>query len=138
MFEISDHEERLAEPVIRTNGHADDDEYAADRARRPDKFDYLRALLHDNVSFHRAFYAIAAERRRGRAAASTLEALVSQLRSGIESLRERDAQRRLTELSRDQVVTACDRALNFKPSIAKAWKPDEAEALVIVWSQLHA
>ena len=137
MLDIPHQENRLSEPVVRTNGHAGDDEHAVDRRRRSDDSDPLRVLLRDNVSFHRAFYVLAAD-RRDRAAQSTVEALVFQLRSGIASLSERDARRRLAELSRDQVVTVCDQLLNLRLSIATAWTPEEAGALMIIWEDFHA
>jgi hypothetical protein len=73
-------------------------------------------------------------RLRGRAAHSTVDALMYSLRRGIEAITESDNQRRLAELSEDQLLAVCQRLQNFKPNIASAWPPEEVEAIVSIWS----
>ena len=61
---------------------------------------------------------------KNRAAASTVEALMFELRSGTSVLRESAAKRRLSELSEAQVREVGARCNDSKPEIAKAWNPD--------------
>jgi hypothetical protein len=84
-----------------------------------------------------ANYEIHSERLRGRAAHSTVDALMYSLRRGIEAITEPDNQRRLAELSEDQLLAVCQRLQNFKPNIAPAWPPEEVEALAGIWSTVH-
>jgi hypothetical protein len=74
---------------------------------------------------------------RGRAAHGAVDALTYSLRRGIEAITEPDNQRRLAELSEDQPLAVCQRLQNFKPNIAPAWPPEEAEAIVSIWSAVH-
>jgi hypothetical protein len=76
-------------------------------------------------------------RLRGRAAHSTVDALMYSLRRGIEAITEPDNQRRLAELSEDQLLAVCQRLQNFKPNIASAWPPEEVKAIVSIWSTVH-
>jgi hypothetical protein len=76
-------------------------------------------------------------RLRGRAAHSAVDALMYSLRRGIEAITEPDNQRRLAELSEDQLLAVCQRLQNFKPNIAPAWPPEEVEALASIWSTVH-
>ena len=71
------------------------------------------------------------------AAASTVEALMYSLRRGVDELTKPDTQRRLSELSEDQLRAVCERLQNFKPEIAPAWTPEEIEALTNIWSAVH-
>jgi hypothetical protein len=84
-----------------------------------------------------ANYEIHSERLRGRAAHSTVDALMYSLRRDIEAITEPDNQRRLAELSEDQLLAVCQRLQNFKPNIAPAWPPEEVEALASIWSTVH-
>jgi hypothetical protein len=84
-----------------------------------------------------ANYEIHSERLRGRAAHSTVDALMYSLRRGIEGITEPDNQRRLAELSEDQLLAVRQRLQNFKPNIAPAWPPEEVEALASIWSTVH-
>src|SRR5262249_33074960 len=68
---------------------------------------------------------------------ATVEALMYSLRRGIEAITEPDNQRRLAELSEDQLLAVCQRLQNFKPNIASAWPPEEVEAIVSIWSTVH-
>jgi hypothetical protein len=119
-------------------------EYHAERGRQrtvvevePGRLRQLRQLLDPNISFDRAYREINADRLRGRAAHSTVDALMNSLRRGIEAITEPDNQRRLAELSEDQLLAVCQRLQNFKPNIAPAWPPEEVEALASIWSTVH-
>jgi hypothetical protein len=59
------------------------------------------------------------------------------LRQGAEAITEPGNQRRLAELSEDQLLAVCQRLQNFKPNIAPAWPPEEVEALASIWSTAH-
>ena len=71
------------------------------------------------------------------APSSLVEALMFSLRRGTEAITEPDNQRRLAELSEDQLLAVCQRLQNFKPNIAPAWPPEEVEALASIWSTVH-
>jgi hypothetical protein len=73
----------------------------------------------------------------GRAASSTLEALVCSLRAGGTALACPHARRRLAELAEAQVHEVSARLQTFQPKIARAWTPIEVELLVALWSELH-
>jgi hypothetical protein len=73
-----------------------------------------------------------------RAPEATVEALMYSLRRGVEAITKPDNQRRLAELSEDQLLAVCQRLQNFKPNIASAWPPEEVEAIVSIWSTVHA
>jgi hypothetical protein len=94
-------------------------------------------LLADDISFERAYGEIQAERVRGRAAASTVDALVYQLRKGGAALSDPDATRRLAELSEQQMHEVSVRLQKFMPHVARPWTPDEVEVFVELWSALH-
>jgi hypothetical protein len=72
----------------------------------------------------------------GRAAESTVEALMYSVRRGTNELAQPATKRRLSELSEEQLRAVCDRLRNFKPEIATPWVPEEVEALTIIWSEL--
>ena len=74
---------------------------------------------------------------RNHAAASTVEALIYTLRGGVDELAKPNTQRRLSELSEDQLRAVRGRLQNFKSEIAVAWAPEEVEALINVWSAVH-
>ena len=84
-----------------------------------------------------AKYEIHSEQLRGRAAHSTVDALMYSLQRGVEAIPEPDNQQRLAELSEDQLLAVCQRLQNFKPNIAPAWPPEEVEALASIWSNVH-
>jgi hypothetical protein len=75
------------------------------------------------------------ETLKGRAAASTVEALMFELRGGTNVLRESAAKRRLSELSEQQLHEVCGRLQ--KPVITRAWTPDEIATLVDKWNGCH-
>jgi uncharacterized membrane protein YccC len=71
-------------------------------------------------------------------AESTLEALVYGLREGLAAMATHpDRQRRLSELTSKQLSQVCERIQKFKPHIAKAWTPNEVQALVAIWGKNH-
>ena len=73
---------------------------------------------------------------KNRAAASTVEALMFELRSGTSVLRKFAAKRRLSELSEAQVREVGARLQRLKPEIAKAWNSDEVVKLISTWAGL--
>jgi hypothetical protein len=75
--------------------------------------------------------------RGAEAPAATVEALVFQLRSGVDVLRHHGALTRLARLSESQAREVAGRVRKFKPNIAPAWKLDEVEALLRIWSLRH-
>jgi hypothetical protein len=82
-------------------------------------------------------FLINTQARPGRAAASTVEALVYQLRHGGTGLNSLKGRQRLSELSEHQLHEVSARLQKFMPHIARAWSPSEVELLVRVWSDLH-
>jgi hypothetical protein len=94
-----------------------------------------RRLLDENVSLERAWSEMQAS--RGRAAASTVEALLYSLRAGGTALACPHARRRLAELAEARLHEVSARLQTFQPKIARAWTPIEVELLVAVWSDLH-
>ena len=74
---------------------------------------------------------------RGRAAQSTVEALVYSLRwRGIKALDEPDTQRRIGQLSEDQLHEVGGR-LQAR-TIVRAWTAADIERLVEIWVACHA
>jgi hypothetical protein len=94
-----------------------------------------RELLEDDTSLDRAYSEI--NRSRSRAANSTVDALVSSLRSGISSLEDRDVRRRLSELNDDQFIEVGGRLRRLKPEIAVAWTADEVDTLLQLREKLR-
>jgi hypothetical protein len=97
----------------------------------------FRKLLDDDVSLTEAWYELNVAQFSGRAAQSTVEALVYQLRKGGAELSESNARRRVSELSEQQLHEVSTRLQKFMPHIARAWTPSEVELLVQMWSDLH-
>jgi hypothetical protein len=97
----------------------------------------LRAqrLLDENVSLERAWSKMQAS--RGRAASSTVEALVFSLRAGGTALACPHARRRLAQLAEAQLHEVSARLQTFQPKIARAWTPVEVELLVGIWVDIH-
>ena len=94
-----------------------------------------RRVLDENVPLERVWSEMQAS--RGRAAASTVEALLYSLRAGGATLACPHARRRLAELSETQLHEVCARLQKIDPNIARAWTPIEVELLVAVWNDLH-
>jgi hypothetical protein len=105
-----------------------------------EKLEFLRQLIaDDHLSLERTYDLLLRYHFRGRAAASTVEALMFGLRErGTEVLQNASARRRIGELSEQQLHEVCGRLQKLKPRIAKAWSDDEIERLVEAWTVLHA
>ena len=95
----------------------------------------LLALLDPAISLEQAHRRLI-ERRRGGAAASTVEALVYALRRDLDALAEPDAVRRLIELRDDQLLEVGERLRRLKPEIARAWSGDDVAVLMQVCERL--
>jgi hypothetical protein len=65
-----------------------------------------------------------------RAPRATREALMYSLRRDVGALGEPDTRRRLAELSDDQALEVAARLQRLDCKIARAWSPDEIEALI--------
>jgi len=103
-----------------------------------DKLVWPRELLDDSVSLAAAYYRIHQHHFAGRAAASTIEALMLGLRErGTAALKEPPVQRRLDALSEAQLHEVCDRLQKLKPEIARAWTAHELVELVELWAAGH-
>src|SRR5262245_10615956 len=107
------------------------------RKPRDPHLERLRRLLDGDVSLERAWHELNAEKLRGRAADSTVEALMFSLRSGVSVLKRPDTLRRLSELSEAQLREVVVRLQKFKPEIAPAWTVEDVEILVGVRNRLH-
>jgi hypothetical protein len=113
-------------------------DYRASRGKRrtsdekiePKKLRRLRALLADDVSLQRAYAEISSSHIKGRAADSTVEALLYGLRSGVSALKEPDVRRRLSQLSDDQLVEVGDKLCRRAPEIGGAWTANEIQTLM--------
>jgi hypothetical protein len=74
---------------------------------------------------------------RGRAAQSTVEALMFSLRSrGINAFDEPETRRRISELSEEQLHDVGARLQTLK--IVKAWTAEDVERLAETWVAYHA
>jgi hypothetical protein len=103
-----------------------------------DKLRWLHALLDDNVSLPKAYAEVHQWHFEGRAAASTVEALMLGLRErSVAALREAPVQERLAALSEPQLHEVCARLQRLKPEIAKPWPPDEVRLLLEAWAICH-
>jgi len=110
------------------------------RRRKPvdPHLDLLRKLMNDDVSLAEAWYKLNVAAQHGRAAASTVEALMYSLRAGVQALGQRDTIRRLSELNNDQLRDVAVRLQKFQSHIAPAWTADEVAVLIAVRSKAHA
>jgi hypothetical protein len=121
-------------------------EYHAQRGKsrtvieiEPERRRSLRQLLSDDVSLERAWHEVNTAHLRGRAAQSTVEALMFSLRElGTKALDEPDTQRRISELSEEQLHEVGARLQRLKPEIARAWSAEEIEQLAAAWMAHHA
>jgi len=94
----------------------------------PKRLKRLRELLKDSISLSRAYREIST-RKDGGAPQTTVEALMLGLRDGVKALAESVVQRRLSELSDDQLIEVGNRLQRLKPEIARAWTAAEVETL---------
>jgi hypothetical protein len=70
-----------------------------------------------------------------RAAISTIDALMLELRTGTRSLTRPETVRRLSMLDPDQLKTVCRRVQAFQPGIAQPWSAAEVDLLISAWSK---
>jgi hypothetical protein len=96
------------------------------------RFQYL---MQPKISLERAWYVL--NTHTDRAATSTVEALMYALRSGVETLGQRNTQSRISELSDEQVIDVMVRLQKFKREIAPAWTPKQVEILAAVRNKLN-
>jgi hypothetical protein len=97
----------------------------------------LQRLLDPGVSLERAYTEIHAAWFNGRAAASTVEALVISLRAGVSALSQSGTLRRLAELSDAQLREVAVRLQKLNPEIAPPWTTEDVEVLIAVRSGVH-
>jgi len=102
----------------------------------PERLQRPRPLMNNDVSLERAWSELNDQRRRGEAAAATLEALVCSLRRGVDAVADPDTARRLAELSDDQLLKVGERLRRLKLEIARAWSADEVAVLMQVRERL--
>jgi hypothetical protein len=102
--------------------------------RAPQRNNFFR-LLGDSVSLERAWHEL--NNPKGRAPASTLEALIFSLRRGVTELTKPDRQRRLAALEENQLEAACLRLQAFQPKIAEPWSPDDVDLLISAWRKFR-
>jgi hypothetical protein len=112
---------------------------AADKRQRRKPIDphlaKLRELMADDVSLAEVWYELNSAHIRARAASATVEALMYSLRErGTKALTERDTQRRIGELSEEQLHAAGARLQR----LARAWSAEEIERLAAAWMAHHA
>ena len=113
----------------------------ADAARKPadPHLAFLRQLMRDDVALEQAWHKLNTAHIRGRAAQSTVEALMFSLRSrGIKALDEPDTRHRISQLSEEQLHEVGARLQRLKPEIARAWTAEDIEELVETWVACHA
>jgi hypothetical protein len=95
----------------------------------------VRRLPGSDVSLARAWYELS--RTCGRAAGSTVDALVFALRRGLDAIKHPDNHRRLGELSDAQMGEVAGRVQKFMPHVASAWESADVAALISLWSRLR-
>jgi hypothetical protein len=93
----------------------------------------------DVISLERAYAEIHHAHFRGRAAWSTVEALMFALHErGIAAVQETYVRSRLAQLSEAQLIEVGDRLQRLKPKIARAWSPDVVAALIGAWEETRS
>jgi hypothetical protein len=95
------------------------------------RIERARRLLADDISLERAWHEL--NTLKDRAAASTIEALMFSLRSGLGALARPDVRHRLSELSKEQLCEVAARLLKFT---AARWTEADIEALINMWDDL--
>jgi len=115
--------------------------HEADKVQRRNPVDpriaRLRKLMADDVSLDHAWRKLNAAKISGRAARSTVEALMFSLRNGVNALGRPDVLRRLSELSDMQIREVAVRVQRFKPHIAPAWTAENVRVLLAARSKIH-
>ena len=109
-------------------------ELTAGRQRENAEILRARRLLDEDFLLERAWSEI--NEASGRAAASTVEALLYSLRAGGAALAVL-TRRRMAELSEIHLHEVSARLQTFQLKIARAWTPIEVELLVAIWSDVH-
>jgi hypothetical protein len=89
----------------------------------------------DEMSLPALWEALNDPRRKKAAAASTVEALMFSLRSGVQALGQHNNVRRLSELSDEQLREVAVRVQRFSPHIAPPWNAEDVEVLIAVRSR---
>jgi hypothetical protein len=102
------------------------------RQPRDPRLARLLRLMADDISLERAWQELNAADHHGRAAASTVEALMFSLRSGVQALGRSDTIHRLAELSDEQLRDVAVRLQKFKPHVAPAWNAEDVAVLIAV------
>jgi tRNA A37 N6-isopentenylltransferase MiaA len=98
----------------------------------PERLQRLPRLMANDLSLEQAWSELNHQRRRGEAAATTVEALMFGLRRGVGALKELATRPRLSELNKDQVCEVYRRVQQFKH--APAWTEADADSLLDVWN----
>jgi tRNA A37 N6-isopentenylltransferase MiaA len=98
----------------------------------PERLQRLHRLMDNDVSLERAWSELNDQRRRGEAAATTVEAVMFGLRRGVGALQEPATRRRLSELNEEQVCEVYRRVQQFKH--APAWTEADADSLLDLWN----
>jgi hypothetical protein len=106
----------------------------AAQQRKPvdQRIERLRRLIEPDVTLERAWSETNHSWRvEGRAADSTVEALMFSLRSrGTAALEEPAIRQRLAQLSEQHLLEVGDRFQRLRPEIARAWTADEVKQLL--------
>ena len=93
--------------------------------------------MDSDVSLGQAWSELNDQRYRDEAGATTVAALIHELRDrGIAALNERKARTRLSELGDAQLVEVGVRLRKFRPEIARAWSADEVTSLMLLHERL--
>jgi hypothetical protein len=95
-------------------------------------------MIEPDISLERLWDELNAARLRGRAAQSTVDALMFSLRSGVKALGQPNTLRRLCQLSDEQLRDVAVRLQRFNPHIAPAWNVENLGVLIAVRSKAGA
>jgi transposase len=90
--------------------------------------------MDDVVSLEQAYETF---NRRERAAASTVEALIYVLRSGVAALADSKTKARLAQLDEKQLREVAERVQRFKQEIAPVWTAEEVDKLLAAWGDTN-
>src|SRR5262245_58125727 len=107
------------------------------RQPRDLRLEKLRRLMTDDVSLVEAWYELNVATFFGRAAVSTVKALMFSLRNGVAALAHPETVRRLSELSDTQMREVAVRVQKLRPHIARAWTEKDLQVLLAVRSKVN-
>jgi hypothetical protein len=110
---------------------------AGDAGIKQDESRMADPLMDPRVSLERACHMLHAA-HAGRAAGSTVEALMYSLRAGVSALGKPETLGRLSELDDAQLREVVVRLQQFQPQIAPAWSADDIAVLITIRSKAHA